>query len=103
MGWIDVVMSSNITPSILAMLAAGLIVIAFVRGWVLTPWQVKAITDLQNLRLVESNQRAEDWKQAYYAEKEAKAVLAEQVDRLKVVGDLLDRVVRALPAPERTD
>lgn len=104
MGWFDIVMSSELTPAVIVLLLCGLVIFSFGKGWILTSWQIKALTDLQNLRLIESNQRGEDWKQAYYAEKASKDVLAEQVDRLKVVSDLLDRIVRGLPAPpERTD
>lgn len=85
MTWIDAVLDSRLTLIGILTVGAGFQIFAFIKGWVLTQWQVKI--------LLES--RA-DYKAMWESERDQKLLLLKQLDQLSVVGETQLKILKAL-------
>lgn len=93
MQWLETMATYTWTAPSIILVISGFAIFAFIKGWLLTPWQIKALTDLQNLRIAELTE-------SLRLERERNEVLVDQVRRLSVVGETTERVLRALPTKE---
>lgn len=93
------ILGSPLTPAAALVTIVVLNVTAFFRGWVVSSKQVALVTSVQNQRITEANKRADDWQAAYYASEAKNGILAEQLKTLTIVGETVDKILSALPAP----
>jgi hypothetical protein len=96
MEWIAAV--NELTPLAFGVFCAIGIVILFSTGRLLVPFQVKEMLNVQNLRIQEANDRADDYKTAWTGAEARNDVL---VDYLKQLGVIVPKVVEHLT--ERSD
>lgn len=96
---LETILSSQITPITLMLLAIVAIIFIFAKGWVVSRFQVETLLAVQNLRIDEAVKRGNDWQAAYVIERDKNEVLLRQLDKLAVVGEAVDRLITALPHP----
>lgn len=97
MDWVGDVLNARATVDGLLLLIGGFLIFSFIKGWLLTPSQVRNLMEVQNLRLVESNKRGDDWKAAYDQQSTALNLALDQIEKLKVVGEATNKVLTSLP------
>lgn len=99
MDWLGDVLSSRGTVDGFVVAVFALLILAFIRGWLLTPFQIRNTLDAMRDRIADANKRGDDWKDAYDKQGESLKIALDQVDRLKSVGDTANRVLSSLPIP----
>lgn len=95
--------TSPLTPITLALTSIALIITSFARGWIVSKFTVETLLAVQNLRIQEAIKRGEDYKLAWELSEKRADILQSVVDKLTGVGDTLNRVLDALPAPKVGD
>jgi len=89
MDWVGALLDSRITLISSALLFFGFMIFSFVKGWVLTLWQVKQL-------LEQSKERADEYKELWQEERDQKIALVKQLDQLSVVGETQLRILHAM-------
>lgn len=85
------------TPSALALSAIAIIVLSFVRGWIMSKFAVEQVLQASASLITQSNARADEYKQLYLTEKERGDVLQSVVEELKIVGKSTAKILESLP------
>lgn len=101
--FVATIVGSPLTPITLALASIALIITSFARGWIVSKFTVNTLLTVQNLRIQEAIKRGEDYKLAWELSEKRADVLQAVVDKLTGVGDTLNRVLDALPAPKTGD
>jgi hypothetical protein len=70
------------------------------RGWVVPATQVRAITDLQNLRIAEAVARADEYKHTAEVAELRADILQSLMETTTAVGVNVNRILAALPVPK---
>lgn len=82
---VSAVLDSRLTLIGVLTIGVSFQIFAFIKGWVLTQWQVKILLD----------SRA-DYKGLYETERDQKLLILKQLDSLSVVGDTQIKILKAL-------
>ena len=93
----------ELTLSALALAELALIIMAFVRGWIVSKFAVETMLSGYKALVEQANQRADDYKSLYETEKARSDKLEEIVDALAVVGEQQLKILKALPVPNSGD
>lgn len=99
MGWLSNFLQDDSFGLVVLIIVCGGLIFCVAKGWLLTPFQVKNLLELQNMRIAEANKRGDEWRDAYNGRAASLDTALEQVDRLKSVGDTANRVLSSLPVP----
>lgn len=87
------------TPAALGLSVIALIVMSFVRGWIMSRFTVEQLLTVHRLISDQANLRADfNWK-LYETERHRGDVLEKILDDLSVVGETQVRILNALPKP----
>lgn len=97
MEWIDTLIKSAGFTLAITIIFVGFVIFAFVKGWIVPQSQVRNLLELLTGRVNDANKRGDDWYAAYLVEREKNEVLVEVVDKLTIVGETTDKILKALP------
>ena len=103
MEWLDTILSSPYPAAVLIMIFAAGIIFMFSKGWVVTAPQIKLVTDLQNLRIVEAIKRGDDYKTAWELSEKRGDTLQALLDKTTIIGISVDKLLSNLPTPQTGD
>ena len=99
----SVIATSPLTPITLSLASIALIITSFARGWIVSSFTVGALLQVQNLRIKEAIKRGDDYRLSWELSEKRADILQTVVDKLTTVGDTMNKVLDALPAPKSGD
>jgi len=100
MDWLDTLLKSAGFAIAVMAVFAGFVIFAFAKGWVVVVSQVRALVEIMTARIADANKRGDDWYAAYLIEREKNETLTTVVEKLTIVGETTDKILKALPPHE---